>query len=130
MSLAKLLGSWDITMSHVAISEPVSGRQTYERVLEAAFVMLRWTYDHPEFPDAIALMDDTTFHYFDVRGVTRVFDFDINSSGWTMNRRDEDFWQRSSARFISPDEMQGSGENSYDAGLTWQHDFHMSYVRV
>lgn len=130
MSLTRLLGSWDITMHHVAMTEPVRGRQTYDQVLDEAFVMLRWTYEHPEFPDAIALLDDSTCHYFDVRGVTRVFDFDIDDSGWTMIRRDDDVWQRSAATFVSPDEMEAVGENSYDAGQTWEHDFWMSYTRV
>lgn len=130
MSLTRLIGSWDITMRHAAMDEPVRGRQAYERVLDEAFVMLRWTYEHPDFPDAIALLDDNSCHYFDVRGVTRVFDFGINESGWTMIRRDEDFWQRSSATFVSPGEMQAVGENSYDEGRTWQHDFQMSYLRV
>ena len=130
MSLDRLIGSWNISMLHVAMTEPVHGRQVYEQVLDDAFIMLRWTYEHPDFPDAIALLDANKVHYFDVRGVTRVFDFHVDGVGWTMIRRDEDFWQRSSARFISPDEMQGVGENSYDAGVTWQHDFQMSYVRV
>jgi hypothetical protein len=72
MSLDRLLGTWNFTMSHSALSEPVTGRQRYERVLNGAFVMLHWAYDHPEFPDAIAMLDERAYHYFDVRGVTRV----------------------------------------------------------
>ena len=130
MSLDQLLGTWDFTMSHSALSEPVTGRQRYERVLDGAFVMLHWTYDHPDFPDAIALLDERTYHYFDVRGVTRVFDLTIEDTGWAMIRRDEDFWQRSAGRFRGTDAIDVTGENSYDAGATWQHDFSMSYGRV
>jgi hypothetical protein len=130
MSLDRLLGTWDFTMSHAAMPEPVAGQQRYERVLEGAFVLLHWTYDHPEFPDAIALLDESTCHYFDVRSVTRIFDLEIDAAGWTMIRRDADFWQRSSVRFLSPDAMEGTGENSYDGGATWQHDFAISYARV
>jgi hypothetical protein len=32
-------------------------------------------------PDALARLDDRSFHYFDVRGVTRIFDFEIDSRG-------------------------------------------------
>ena len=130
MSLDRLLGTWNFTMSHSALSEPVSGRQRYERVLNGAFVMLHWAYDHPEFPDAIAMLDERAYHYFDVRGVTRVFDLAIDDSGWAMIRRDEDFWQRSAGRFRGRDAIDGTGENSFDAGHTWQHDFSMSYARV
>ena len=92
--------------------------------------MLHWTYHHPDFPDAIALLDDRTYHYFDVRGVTRVFELTIDDSGWAMIRRDKDVWQRSAGRFRGTDAIDGTGENSFDAGVTWQHDFSMSYARI
>lgn len=130
MSLDRLLGSWDVTMRHVAMSEPVSATQRYERVLDDAFVMLHWTFDHPEFPNAIALLDDASCHYFDVRGLTRVFDLTIDDSGWSMIRRDADFWQRSAVAFVGSDTMKGTGENSHDEGATWEHDYAISYVRV
>jgi hypothetical protein len=130
MPLDRLLGTWQFTMHHTAFPEPVSGRQRYERVLDGAFVLLRWTYEHPDFPDAIAMLDDRTCHYFDVRGVIRVLDLSVDDTGWTMIRRDEDFWQWSSGRFLGADAMQGSGENSYDQGATWQPDYTISYARV
>jgi hypothetical protein len=130
MSLDRLLGSWDLTMQHVALAEPVRGRQRYERVLGGAFVQLHWTYDHPDFPDALALLDETSCHYFDVRGVTRVFDMTIDDAGWSMIRRDADFWQRSAVRFDGPDAMAGTGENSSDGGATWVHDYAITYARA
>ena len=130
MSLDRLLGTWDLTMRHVAVPDPVAGQQRYERVLAGAFVRLDWTYEHPDFPDAIALLDDRTFHYFDVRGVTRRFDLEVDDTGWTMMRRDGDFWQRASATFLGADAMEGVGENSHDRGASWQHDYAVSYVRV
>jgi hypothetical protein len=130
MSLDRLLGTWDVVMRHTALREPVAGRQQYEWALDAAFVLQHSTYDHPEFPDAIALLDERRCHYFDVRGVSRVFDLTIDAAGWTMIRRDEDFWQRSAARFIGPDAMEGTGENSFDRGATWDHDFSISYARI
>ena len=117
-------------MRHVAMDQPVAGQQRYERVLGQAFVLLHWTFEHPDFPDALALLDDRSFHYFDVRGVTRVFEFEIDERGWAMTRRDDDFWQRSAATFVDPRTMQGSGENSHDAGATWQHDYTITYSRI
>ena len=130
MGLDHLLGTWNITMRHAEMVEPVAGQQRYERVLGDAFVMLHWTFDHPEFPDALALLNESTFHYFDVRGVTRVFDFEIGKSAWTMIRRDDDFWQRCRVRLTDVDAMAGTGENSFDGGATWQHDFDIVYSRV
>lgn len=130
MSLDRVLGTWDVTMHHVQVTEPVTGRQHYERVLDGAFVMLRWTQDHPDFPDAIALVDESSFHHFDVRGMARVFDLEVDEEGWSMIRRDPDFWQRSRTRFVDAETMEGIGENSHDGGQTWEPDFTLSYRRT
>src|SRR5687767_15095399 len=105
MSLDRLLGTWDVTMQHVAMPEPVAGRHRYERVLDGAFILLRASYEHPEVPDAMALLAGTTYHYFDVRGETRVFDLAVDDTCWTMIRRDTDFWQRSTVTFAGPGTM-------------------------
>jgi hypothetical protein len=129
-ALDRLLGTWECTMHHSAISEPVAGRQWYERVLDGAFVLQHWTCDHPDFPNAMALISEDQYHHFDVRGITRVFDFEIDDAGWSMIRLDEDFSQRSTARFRGPDAMESSGEVSYDNGVTWQPDFTTTYRRI
>ena len=130
MSLDRLLGTWDTTMHHVAIPEPVTGRQSFERVLDGAYVLQRTTYDSADVPDAMAVLDDERLHYFDVRGVTRVFELLIDEGGWSIIRRDEDFWQRSALAFDGDDAMEGTGEMSHDRGTTWEHDFRISYARI
>jgi hypothetical protein len=130
VTLDDLLGTWDISMHHVQMKEAVSGQQRYERVLDGAFVMLDWRFDHPDFPDALALLQDGALHYFDVRGVSRTFELTLTGSGWTLLRKDADFWQRSAVDLVGPREMTGTGENSYDEGVTWEHDFDISYTRV
>src|SRR5215218_5999057 len=129
-TLDRLLGTWEIAMHHSTMSEPVTGRQQYERVLDGAFVLLHWAYDHPDFPDAMALLSDDRYHYFDVRGITRVFKFEVDDVGWSIIRLDDDFSQRCTARFRGSDAMTSTGENSHDLGVTWQHDFTMTYQRV
>ena len=129
-ALDRLLGSWEFTMQHTAMSEPVTGRQRYERALEGAFVLQHWTYNHPDFPDAIALLSNDRYHYFDVRGIVRVFDLEIDDVGWSIVRLDEDFSQRCRARFRGPDAMESNGEVSDDRGFTWRADFSMIYRRV
>ena len=128
--LDRLLGTWEFTMRHSAMSEPVTGRQRYERVLDGAFVLQHWTYDHPDFPHAMALLSEGRYHYFDVRGVTRVFDLEIDDAGWSMIRLDGDFSQRFTARFRGADAMDSTGEVSDDSGVTWRPDFTMTYERV
>jgi hypothetical protein len=126
----RLLGTWEFTMHHAELSEPITGRQRYERVLDGAFVLQRWAYDHPDFPDAMALLSDERYHYFDVRGITRVFELTIDDAGWSMIRLDADFSQRTTARFRGPDGMEATGERSHDHGATWQPDFTMTFRRV
>ena len=128
--LDRLLGTWEFTMLHSAMSGPITGRQQYERVLDGAFVLLNWTYHHPDFPDAMALLSDDQCHYFDVRGIVRVFSLEVNAAGWSMSRLDNDFSQRHTAQFRGPDVMDSTGEKSDDQGVTWQHDFTMTYRRI
>ncbi len=129
MSLDRLLGSWVFSMNHSLMSEPVGGRLRYERVLDGAFLMLHWSYNHPDFPDAVALLDEHSYHYFDVRGVIRIFDFGIDESGWSMSRLDGEFSQRTAGRFRGPDAMECMGEYSRDLGVTWHQDFTMTCTR-
>lgn len=130
MSLDRLLGAWDLTMRHSAMSEPVGGRQHYERVLDGAFVQLIWTYDHADFPDAVAMLSPDRLHYFDVRGVVRVFDLTLEDDGFQLIRLDPQFAQRFTSRFEGPDAMEMYGEASDDGGATWQHDFTLTLRRI
>ena len=130
MSLDRLLGTWDITMHHRAMTEPVSGRQHYERVLDGAYVRLDWSYDHLDFPDAMAMLTDDEMYYFDVRGETRIFDARFDDEGWAMLRIDPEFSQRYTALFDGPDAFETVGDYSEDGGETWVQDFTMDYVRV
>ena len=129
-ALDRLLGTWEVTMHHSDMPEPVTGRQRYERVLDGAFVLQQWTYDRSDFPDAMALLSGNRYHYFDVRGITRVFELDVDDAGWSMIHLDEELSQRQTARFRGPNVIDSTGERSYDAGVTWQPDFTMTYQRV
>lgn len=126
----RLLGTWRVTMHHNAMTEPVTGRQRYERTLDGAFVLMHSTYEHPDFPDAMAVFSDDACHYFDVRGVVRAFDLAIDPAGWSMVFLDDEFSQRQTARFDGPDRMASTGEASHDRGATWVHDFTMTYERI
>jgi hypothetical protein len=117
-------------MHHSAVAEPVTGRQRYKRVLQGAYLLLNWTYDHPDFPDAMAILSDEKMYYFDVRGITRLFDVQIDHTGLSMVHLDLEFSQRFTARLGGPDAMDTRGEYSHDQGATWQHDFTMSATRV
>jgi hypothetical protein len=38
-ALDRLIGTWEFTMHHAEMAEPIAGRQRYERVLDGAFVL-------------------------------------------------------------------------------------------
>jgi hypothetical protein len=128
--LDRLLGTWDLTMHHADLAEPVTGRHHYERVLDGAWVQLGWTYDHPDFPDATVLLSEDRYHYFDVRGEQRTFELDATGDAWTLVRVAEDFSQRSTSRFEGDDRVETVGERSYDGGATWEPDYTLTLRRV
>jgi hypothetical protein len=78
----------------------------------------------------MALLSPESMYYFDVRGVTRVFDLQIDEAGWSIIRLDPEFSQRNTARFDGPEAIDTDGEYSSDRGATWQHDFTMRSIRV
>src|SRR5262245_51319985 len=99
-------------MQHSQMSEPVRGRQRYERVLDGAFVLQHWIYDHPDFPDALALLSTDRYFYFDVRGEVRIFELEMDDAGWSMIHLDEHFSQRTTAWFRGADQIESTGEAS------------------
>lgn len=129
-ALDQLLGTWEFTMHHADVSKPIYGRHVYERVLDGAFVLHRCVYDRSDFPDAMALMTDTTYHYFDVRGITRIFKVEFKDHGWSTINVEKEFSQRTVARFKSREQVEVNGKRSHDNGVTWQPDYTMTSRRV
>jgi hypothetical protein len=130
-ALDRLPGTWDLDLRHADIDGPVRGRQTYGWVLDEAFLRLDWTYEHPAFPDALALYGPDRMHYFDVRGIVRVFDLDLGDDGWSMvNVTGDGLSQRATARFTDDDTVAFTGERSTDTGATWQPDYTMTLRRA
>lgn len=129
--LDRLPGMWNLTMRHADIAEPVIGRQRYEWVLDGAFLQLRLTYERPDFPDALALFSSERYHYFDVRGLVRMFDLTLDDDGWSViHLTDDELSQRATARFTDDDTIDVTGERSADAGATWEPDFTMTLTRA
>ena len=117
-------------MHHSALPEPVIGTQEFERALGGAFVMQRSAYDDPDVPNSFAVLSGTECHYFDVRGVIRVYDMTLDDEGWSMTFLDDAMSQRITATFETADVMELSGDASYDRGATWTPDFTVTYRRV
>src|SRR5438067_11398801 len=82
-------------------------RTTFEWLPGRRFLIQRWEVDHPDAPDGIAIIgfdaDRATLlqHYFDSRGVARVYEMTFADRVWTLERRASppDFSQRFTGAF-------------------------------
>ena len=95
----------------------------------------------PEAPDSMAIIaadPDTggyTQHYFDARGVARLYAMRLTDGVWTLTRQSPDFtpldfWQRFTATISADgDTISGAWEKCLD-GTTWEHDFDLTYRRA
>ena len=107
------------------------------------FLIFRTHYEHPDFPDAISIIGDTDglrMHYFDSRGVHRLFELTVSADSWAivMDRRsparsfasgDAPFSQRMTYTFEDGDQqMSVKGQLSYD-DVNWADDLEITYRR-
>jgi hypothetical protein len=111
-------------------------RTTFEWLEGKAFLIQRFRTDHPTAPSGIAIIgpaaggDTFLQHYFDSRGVARVYQMSLDAGVWRLWREEPGFWQRYTGA-ISDDgaRITGAWERSAD-GREWQHDFYLSYIKA
>jgi hypothetical protein len=144
--LETLIGQWSmaIVMPGQVRPDPlpdVGARVTFEWMGDKAFVLERWTVPIPEAPDGLAVIgwDEGrgTFlqHYFDERGVARVYTMSFADGVWKLERTRPDFSPFGfSQRFtgtITRDakRIEGTWEIAHDH-KTWEKDFDLIYTRV
>ena len=130
----RLVGSWDTRGSHPLLpGEDITGRATFEWLDGHKFLIGRSHYDHPQIPDAIAVIgwidDQLLMHYFDYRGVHRIYEVAVEGDQWRYWRNDAGFQQSFVAVFSADEEtMTGQGRmNRDDAG--WEDDLALTYRR-
>jgi len=141
-----LVGEWSLAMVMPGQDRPdplpdVGARAVFEWLGERAFLLERWSVPIPEAPDGLAVIgwDEGrgTFlqHYFDTRGVARVYAMTFDGRVWTLERTTADFSPFDfSQRFrgtLSDDRMiiDGTWEFAEDKA-TWEKDFDLIYTRV
>ena len=144
--LAPLAGHWTTEATHPAFPNTViPGRATFDWLEGRHFLVWRFTYDHPQFPDGIAILgyaapaedgpsSDASgggaMHYFDERAVSRLYQLSAAANEWRFWRDRPDFSQRYVCR-IHPGgaTMEAQGELSRD-GATWEPDLRVTYRRT
>lgn len=134
--LDALVGEWTMEASPPGGPPwPGDARVAYEW-LDRAYLIERWTVDMPEAPDGIAIIgpDESgqhlVQHYFDSRGVARIYGMSLEDGVWKLWRDGEDFSQRYSGTFSDDGKrIEGRWEIARD-GKTWETDFDLAYTRV
>ena len=116
--------------------ETIRGTSTFEWLEGQRFVIWRSHSEHPEIPDAITIIGVTDgqlpMHYFDSRGVHRVYATSLDRATWRFWRDAPapDLSQRFTGTFSADgNTIAGRGELSKD-GKTWECDLDLSYQRV
>jgi hypothetical protein len=132
----RLVGRWATEATHPAFpGTVVSGQASFEWLEDQRFLIQRSHYDHPEIPDAIAVTGiidgKPSMHYFDPRGVHRVFVVDITEDTWRFWNDTPGFSQRFTGT-LSDDgnAITGEGELSRDDGASWAPDLAITYRRI
>jgi Protein of unknown function (DUF1579) len=141
-ALEPFVGEWDLQPTFsFPVPDDVTGRATFEWMPGGRFLVQRWEVSHPDAPDGIAIIgpDDSgeafLQHYFDSRGVARVYQMGFTDGVWTLSRTTPDFspldfMQRYSGSFSDDGNgIEGTWEICED-GVTWEKDFDLVYRRM
>jgi hypothetical protein len=140
--LEPFVGEWSIEAG--LGEEPfadVGARATWEWLPGERFLVQRWTVPIPDAPDGIAVigLDESgeafRQHYFDSRGVARIYAMTFEQGVWTLSRTEADlspldFAQRYRGVFSDDgSRIDGRWEIAHDRE-TWELDFELSYRRL
>jgi hypothetical protein len=124
-----------------APGESPQARSRFEWDLGRQFLLQRTEIDVPEVPDSLTIvgadLETGAYmqHYYDSRGVARLYAMTLDDRMWTLTRRSPDFGpldfaQRFTGTFSADrDTISGAWEKRLDGG-GWQHDFDLTYRRA
>ena len=132
----RLVGRWGTEATHPGLpGVVVIGQSTFEWLEDQQFLIQRSHYDRPEIPDAVTVTGiidgEPAMHYYDVRGVHRMFTVEITPDAWRFWNATAGFAQRFTGTFSDDgDTINGQGELSRDDGVTWAPDLTITYHRI
>jgi hypothetical protein len=140
--LTPLVGEWSVQALAPWAPSDLRGRTVFEWMTGGTFLLQRWEVPVDEAPDGLAIIGPDPErgggylqHYFDSRGVARVYAMSFLDAVWTLSRTEADlspldFAQRFTGT-IGDDgrTIRATWEICHD-GSTWEHDFDLVYTRV
>ena len=136
--LEPLVGEWKLEASFPGAPP---GRVVFEWMVGNQFLIQRWEVPVPEAPDGLAIIganpEEAGFlqHYFDSRGVARVYRMTLENGEWTLMRDASDFspldFQQRFSGTLSSDGMTITGRwDICHDGTTWERDFDLTYSKL
>ena len=142
-ALKPLVGEWRMVPTFKGMPPAdVGARVPFKWLPGERFLIQRWEIPIPEAPDGIAIIGpdpeisgNYLQHYFDSRGVARVYKMSFENGVWKLWRDEADvspldFSQRYTGTFSDDGKtIAGAWEICHD-GTTWEHDFDLTYTRA
>jgi hypothetical protein len=137
------VGEWAVEASFPGRQpdEVPPARVRFEWALDGQFLLQRTEVSLPEVPDSLSVVGvdpetgGYTQHYFDSRGVARLYAMSLDGGVWTLTRESPDFTPlHFRQRFVGTFSADGNTitgaweQGADDAG--WAHDFHLTYRKV
>ena len=135
-----LVGEWVVEADFPGVDTP-PGRSVFEWTLDGRFLVQRTEIPIDGAPDSMAIIaadpetGEYTQHYFDSRGVVRVYAMSFADGVWRLLREAPDFSplafrQRFTGRVGDDgDSIHCRWEISKDGSTTWELDFGLTFRR-
>jgi hypothetical protein len=136
------VGEWRLDAPAFPLPPELAGdaRTTFEWVLDGAFLIQRSSVPLAEAPDGLCVVgldagDGYTQHYFDSRGIARIYRMTFDGHSWTLERDAADFtpldFHQRWLAAVSDDgaTIEGRWESSPD-GAAWTLDFELTYQQL
>jgi hypothetical protein len=142
-ALEPLVGDWKMTAVFKGLPPADAGaHMRIEWMPGKQFLIQRWEVPVPEAPNGIALIGIDPAHeggylqhYFDERGVARVYRMSFTDRVWKLWREEPDFTpldfsQRYTGNLSEDGKTITGAWEMRLPGNPWQHDFDLTYARI
>ena len=149
--LNQLIGTWTTEATHPALpGVVVHGTASIEWLEGERFLIHRARTDHSDFPDSISIIGITDrdrvdkslnsgataasdarveMHYFDSRGIFRIYDVSIDDGMWRLWRNVPGFSQRFVGTFADGGETIDGRWELCEDDVNWKDDLQITYRR-
>ena len=125
-ALAALVGEWSTKATHPMLpGTVVQGTATFEWLEGEQFLVNRSRNEHELFPDSVSIVGNSEglhMHYFDSRGVHRIYDVGIDAGVWKFWRDHPGFSQRFTGTFEDDGRTIRGLSQLCEDGSAWHDD--------